>query len=194
MTMLLACLLSFAQAATVQIGGGGSTVTGGSCAADTYATSISSAGAPTCATVTNAGLAGSIASSKLADTMTKVVATAEATGQSANISATTFYTTPAATHQYRLSCTMELVGTASVSSTLGRCGGVFTSNDTNFAVSLVAIGSVNSTANVLGTYGNGVIVFKAKASTAVQYQTFSYASSGSPAMTYTTRFVLEQLD
>lgn len=105
MTMLLACLLSFAQAATVQIGGGGSTVTGGSCAADTYATSI-----------------------------------------------------------------------------------------TNFAVSLVAIGSVNSTANVLGTYGNGVIVFKAKASTAVQYQTFSYASSGSPAMTYTTRFVLEQLD
>lgn len=225
MTYLFVLLFSLnAFAGGVQIGGGGggnaTTATAlaadpSDCAADTYATGIAASGNLTCATVTNAGLAGSIAysklnltgavlsadlagsiaSSKFADTMPKIVATINATNQTANIGTSTLYTVPSADHIYRATCNLQIVATASVSSTLGTCQIKYTDATTNTSGSGgTAIGSATNTGNTVLIANGGWRVFKAKASTDVQYSTQAYASNGSPAMAYDAIFLLERLD
>jgi len=122
------------------------------------------------------------------------VATAAATAQTANISATTVYTVPAnVTATYRVVCYVVL-SSAGTTSTLPACNVVYTDNDTS-TVETIAL-TATSAANTVGTVGavatTAVPGFQAKPGTNIQYSTSGYASTGS-AMAYAIHVKVELL-
>ncbi len=124
--------------------------------------------------------------------ITEIVATATGTSQTANIGATTLYT-PSVDSYYRIDCVVVLTTVATTSSTLPTCTLSFTDSDSNTAVSRT-ISNTNA-GNTLGlaaaTLGNPF--FYAKGSTAIQYSTTGYASSGATAMQYSIRIKLTRM-
>lgn len=129
------------------------------------------------------------------------VATIDTTGLTANVGATTLYTTPAAAGMYRVSAYVVETTAGSLSSTLPNVQIVYTDSDSNTSVTIDAtpvlgvagIGQTGAlTANTVGTVSTGVIVLYVKASTTIQYQTVNYASNLS-GMTYALRIKLEAM-
>lgn len=119
---------------------------------------------------------------------------ANLSGQSAAISATTFYTTLAGQGGlYRVVWSAVVTVAATTSSVLGGAGGFqvsYTDGDTNASTTPVADPTAVAVGNTVGTQINGVTVVNAKAATAIQYQ-FGYTSVGGTAMQYALHIRLD---
>lgn len=125
------------------------------------------------------------------------VAQVNLTAQAANISGTTFYTTPAAGF-YRASCFIIITQAATTSSTIPNCNIIWTDNDTGIVENGQPCNSLIGTTNTVGAYCgiSGVFpiiptTFYAKASTNIQYSTTAYASTGATPMQYAIHVRLE---
>jgi phosphatidate phosphatase APP1 len=123
------------------------------------------------------------------------------TPQTAGISATTLYTTPASpAARYRISFRAKITTAASTSSVLGGTNGfqiIYTDADDSVTVTTPAGVPYGATTTSLAgnstqTVMDGVIVIKAKASTNIQYS-MDYTSVGATPMAYVLDIVLEAL-
>lgn len=123
-----------------------------------------------------------------------VVATANATAQGASIGSTLLYTTTATSGGLYLPIcyTVETVADA-VSSTLPACNFVYTDPDLNATATVTVVAT--STGNVVGQLGpiGTRVVINAKASTAVNYSTTSYASNTPGVMKYAVHLALVRI-
>ncbi len=126
----------------------------------------------------------------LADLPPLYVGTVDLTTQAANITYTTIYT-PTATGFYRASCWVEETQAATTSSTMPSCAIDFTTGDGGSSTGGTLTST--STANVVGTWSQGALVFYAKTGVAIQYNTAGYASSGATAMQYAIHIRLEKM-
>jgi hypothetical protein len=123
-----------------------------------------------------------------------------ATGQTANISATVFFTAPPATNgigapypgqgKYWFECYVVETTAATSSSTMPTCDVTFTDADSATAESAAAATST-SAANAVGTYGQGAILIDPAPGSNISVSTVSYASSGATAMAYSVHASLE---
>lgn len=121
------------------------------------------------------------------------VASYNATAQTANISATTFYTVPASTGfgpaplqgKYEMKCYVVETTAGSSSSTLPSCGVKWTDSDSATAETLNTVSATN-TGNTVGSYAAGSQIISPAAGSVVQILTASYASSAA-GMAYTVR-------
>lgn len=135
-------------------------------------------------------------------TIAEEVAVIDSTGLTANVGATTLYSTGSSgAGRYRVCAYLVTTTAASVSSTMPNAQVVFTDLDSNTSVTLDvspvlgAAGLGQSgllTANAVGTVFSGEVVISAKASTTIQYQTVNYASTAG-GMAYALHIVLEKL-
>lgn len=123
-----------------------------------------------------------------------IVATANATAQGASIGSTLLYTTTATSGGLYLPIcyTVETVADA-VSSTLPACNFVYTDPDLNATATVTVVAT--STGNVVGQLGpiGTRVVINAKASTAVNYSTTSYASNTPGVMKYAVHLALVRI-
>jgi hypothetical protein len=133
------------------------------------------------------------------NSLTTIVAKADATAQSANIATTTLYTVPAnGAGMYRVSCYVVVTRAATTSSTMPACTVGWVDADT--AVFANPYVSTTSTANAVGPSsawqaggGTGLMIINVAANTNIQYTTSSYASSGATPMLYAVHIKLEYL-
>jgi len=123
-----------------------------------------------------------------------LVAKADATTQSANISTTTVYAVLASgAGMYQISCYVVETRAATNSSTLPNCGVVWTDNESSVVESNWITGQ--NTGNAPGviamswtsgsnSVGGGFEIMNAQASTNIRFNTQSYASNGATSMQY----------
>jgi hypothetical protein len=138
--------------------------------------------------------------SAISSSYPRLVASVDLTVQSANISATTFYTVPAASGFYRISCYVDVTQVATTSATLPTCRVLFTDADSNTTTTgIIAPGSAFTT-NTLGannsnsnTFPQSSTYFRAKNGTAIQYQLLNYTSSGATPMQFSLHIKLEYM-
>jgi hypothetical protein len=111
--------------------------------------------------------------------------------QSSNIGPLTLFTSPSLQNaSYRITCTVLLTQAATTRSTLPSCSAVWT--DTTTGTMITGVGSSISTSNIVGTNGTATWCADVKDGTAIQFQTTSYASSGTTAMQYKLTLEVER--
>jgi hypothetical protein len=112
------------------------------------------------------------------------------TAQSANVGFQPIFTPPV-TGLYCCNAYASVTRAATSSSTLPavQVGWQDGDSSTNTNQSITPV----STANTVGTYGNGTTVFYAKAGVAIQIATSGYASSGATSMQYALHVSIERL-
>jgi hypothetical protein len=123
------------------------------------------------------------------------------TAQNNNIGATTLYSVPTGgAGLYRANCYTVVTTAAGTSSTLPNCVISFTDSDTNdpegFGITHAEPGNGAGTSGNQGSVSTpwpGVVVFKPKISTVIQYSTLNYASNPANAMQYSVYIRLEYL-
>lgn len=130
----------------------------------------------------------------LGSTCSTIVATpTPLTAQVANVSSTTIYTTPAATHYYQVCMTAELTRAATTSSALVGMQVAYTSGvDTVVKVANLGFNAL-ATTNATFTQNSGCVNIFVAASTNIQWATVGYASTGATTMQYDLSATVELL-
>jgi len=121
-------------------------------------------------------------------------------GSSANISATTIFTTPTNptanfNGTYRLTCYTVISTAATTSSTLPACNLIYTDypSGASETIALTTSPSTNAVGAVGAVAATAINIFAPKPGTVIQVSTTGYASSGATAMAYTVYAKLEFL-
>jgi hypothetical protein len=118
-------------------------------------------------------------------------------GNTANITSTTLYTTPASATvlpgPYRVSCYIVVQQAAGTSSTLPSCVIGWTDNYPLGTPTLSNTVTTTNSGNTAGTYQQGTIIIHSNSSSNITYSTTGYASNPASTMTYGVMIVLEQL-
>lgn len=122
--------------------------------------------------------------------ISSVAAVVDLTAQGANITGTNMVTSVPADGFYRANVYSKVTRAATTSSTLPNVQINATDPD---GTSLPVVACNGNSGNTLATFEFGVVVFYAKAGTAIQYQTGGYASSGATSMQYNLHIRLEAL-
>ena len=113
------------------------------------------------------------------------VASVDHTGEAANIGATTAYAVPSgAAGAYLMSVYMVNTQAAGSTSTFPNSVVTWTDEDSGSSTGLASTVTSTNSGNTLNHASYGTQIVHAAASTNIQYQTQSYASSGSPALNY----------